>query len=479
MRREILAWLVAVTLALPATADQRTYTPEQAKQHRNDTVTICGDVARVEDSGREPRVFFTTTSRDPIWAIGNALGPPTTTRIRFLGARVCVTGRVYANLEGVGVDVGEDATRVQLISPGAGLAVLLEATALRSSTARAEASAASNVTTAVVETPKHREFDWTPVLVAAAAIGTAAVVIAASGDASSKTAAVAPRKTPPRTNPVRAIPATSMPLTDGGAPLAPLATDLLVFGGQNHTVFLGCLTCGSTDPDAISNAFGPHGNRFAADTLTNRFSEYGSRFSMHSACNPYATEPPAIVDRAGGYYGELTSNPYAPRRAVAWAAWLAAVCAGQASSGAVPSGENETRVASPPPPRAIQAQPNVPALAPPARTAASAAAGGFVARGLNVAIIAPSVSTSMEAQRIRRQLSLYEVPFKEAEAILVVVRSGLTFPLRDEYDSVKELREDAERQLNISGDEFHLYLYDLRDDLSVASVAHRHYPARD
>ena len=29
-----------------------------------------------------------------------------------------------------------------------------------------------------------------------------------------------------------------------------------------------------------------------------------------SACNPYATDPPVIVDSAGHYYGRLTLNQY-------------------------------------------------------------------------------------------------------------------------------------------------------------------------
>ena len=54
---------------------------------------------------------------------------------------------------------------------------------------------------------------------------------------------------------------------------------------------------------------------------------------------------------------------------------------------------------------------------------------------------------------------------KTADAILVVVRSSLSLLLRSSYDFIGELKEDADRQLNISGQKFHIYLYQLGDDL--------------
>ena len=75
-----------------------------------------------------------------------------------------------------------------------------------------------------------------------------------------------------------------------------------------------------------------------------------------------------------------------------------------------------------------------------------------------VAVIAPSVSTSIKAREIRAQLKKSEVPFRYAEAILVVVRSSLYNPLQYSYDSVGELQRDADSQLNISGPKYHVYL---------------------
>lgn len=100
-------------------------------------------------------------------------------------------------------------------------------------------------------------------------------------------------------------------------------------------------------------------------------------------------------------------------------------------------------------------------------------------RGLNVAVIAHSVSTSMEAREVRRRQGWTETSLRQADAILVVCRSGLSYPLSSSYRSIKELDEDADSQLNISGSNFHVYIYRINDDLSVDEIKHIHYPAND
>ena len=98
-------------------------------------------------------------------------------------------------------------------------------------------------------------------------------------------------------------------------------------------------------------------------------------------------------------------------------------------------------------------------------------------RGLNVAVIAHSVSTSMEAREIRYRQGWGETSLRQADAILVVCRSGLSHPLSSSYESTKELDDAADSQLNISGSNFHVYVYRINDDLSVDEVEHIHYPA--
>jgi hypothetical protein len=101
-------------------------------------------------------------------------------------------------------------------------------------------------------------------------------------------------------------------------------------------------------------------------------------------------------------------------------------------------------------------------------------------RTLSVAVIAHSVSARMEAQEVLRRQGWTETTnIGQADAILVVCRSGLIFPLRSSYDSIKELDDDANSQLNISGSNFHIYLYRINVDLSVDEIKHIHYTSND
>lgn len=114
----------------------------------------------------------------------------------------------------------------------------------------------------------------------------------------------------------------------GLAATTPSGTKLMVFGGQGHQVFLGCMSCSQYDAESIFNQYGSHGSRYSAQSVLNPYSEFGSLYSATSACNPYASDPPVIVDGNGTYYGRLTVNPYRsdgpPTQQLR--AWLAAVC---------------------------------------------------------------------------------------------------------------------------------------------------------
>ena len=84
----------------------------------------------------------------------------------------------------------------------------------------------------------------------------------------------------------------------------------------------------------------------------------------------------------------------------------------------------------------------------------------------------------MEARRVLQQLKWVRTDsYKQADAILVVVRSVLFNPLSYSYSSVCDLLADAESQLNIAGLNFHVYVYQLNDDLSVNQIGHESYPA--
>jgi len=94
-----------------------------------------------------------------------------------------------------------------------------------------------------------------------------------------------------------------------------------------------------------------------------------------------------------------------------------------------------------------------------------------------IALIAPSVSTSMMARTILRELHLSEIPLKRADRVLVVVRSSLSDPLNYSYETVCELRTDAESQLNIAGPKYHIYIYSVDDELRASELSHKSFAA--
>lgn len=90
-------------------------------------------------------------------------------------------------------------------------------------------------------------------------------------------------------------------------PLAAAQTpEIMIFGGDNHDVYLGCLSCSEYDSDSVFNEYGDYGSRYSSESIFNNFGDYGSRFSQYSPCNPFANDPPVIVDEDGNFYGYLT-----------------------------------------------------------------------------------------------------------------------------------------------------------------------------
>lgn len=107
----------------------------------------------------------------------------------------------------------------------------------------------------------------------------------------------------------------------------PLSPELLLFGGRDHRVFLGCLNCSEYDSGSVFNKFGDHGSPYATDSIFNRYGDYGSPYSDSSACSRYASDPPIVVDRQGNAYGRLTVNRFAYQISnPSIVAWLNGVC---------------------------------------------------------------------------------------------------------------------------------------------------------
>ena len=107
-----------------------------------------------------------------------------------------------------------------------------------------------------------------------------------------------------------------------------LPAKLMIFGGTDHKVYLGCLNCSEYEADSVKNAYGTHGSAYSSESIFNHYSEYGSAYSNESACSEYASDPPVIVDQNGKYYGRLTLNRYQPEIGAGSGlmGWLSAVC---------------------------------------------------------------------------------------------------------------------------------------------------------
>lgn len=98
--------------------------------------------------------------------------------------------------------------------------------------------------------------------------------------------------------------------------------------------------------------------------------------------------------------------------------------------------------------------------------------------GPRVYVIATSPSTRREAGRLMRFCRWNDTTsLKDADMVLVVVRSSGSTPLNSFYDSAKWLVDDASSQLNESGPLFHTYLYSIRKNLSLDQANHRTYEA--
>ena len=113
----------------------------------------------------------------------------------------------------------------------------------------------------------------------------------------------------------------------------------LLFGGQNHDVFLGCLNCNRFDQASLCNGFGRFGNPFSGESIWNRYTRFGNPFSADSPWNGFAAEPPVVVDRQGRFYGYFTANQFHVQR-VRSSFWLRVI--GLASSNGA-EGHEEAR----------------------------------------------------------------------------------------------------------------------------------------
>lgn len=88
------------------------------------------------------------------------------------------------------------------------------------------------------------------------------------------------------------------------------AQKVMIYGGENHDVYLGCITCTQFNGESVWNEEGVYGTKNNNLSIWSEFSEFGNEFSYLSPWNEFATHPPILVDENGGYYGYFTRNPY-------------------------------------------------------------------------------------------------------------------------------------------------------------------------
>jgi len=88
---------------------------------------------------------------------------------------------------------------------------------------------------------------------------------------------------------------------------------IMLFGGPNHDVYLGCLNCSDIASDSIHNDIGKYGSDISSTSIFNDIGQYGSNISQYSPCNDIASNPPVLVDEDGGFYGYLTLNDIKPK----------------------------------------------------------------------------------------------------------------------------------------------------------------------
>jgi hypothetical protein len=101
---------------------------------------------------------------------------------------------------------------------------------------------------------------------------------------------------------------TCLCLVPSATPQAPKA--LLLFGGQDHKDFLGCLNCVDSSAASVCNDLGKYGSSFNSESIWNSFGKYGSSFSEYSPWNSFTDKAPIIVDRDGKSYGYFSVNAF-------------------------------------------------------------------------------------------------------------------------------------------------------------------------
>jgi hypothetical protein len=98
------------------------------------------------------------------------------------------------------------------------------------------------------------------------------------------------------------ITASAIPVVTG--------VELLLYGGADNSVYLGCLTCNQSHAESVCNSFGTYGNTFSASSIWNSFGTYGNSFSLYSPWNSFSLSGPIVLGTDGLNYGYFTTNSF-------------------------------------------------------------------------------------------------------------------------------------------------------------------------
>jgi len=89
---------------------------------------------------------------------------------------------------------------------------------------------------------------------------------------------------------------------------------ILIFGGESHDVYLGCLNCDKFESSSIWNKHGSYGSKYNAECIWNKYGDFGGNYSSYSPFNRHASHPPVLVDPDGNFYGYFTADKYSLKR---------------------------------------------------------------------------------------------------------------------------------------------------------------------
>jgi hypothetical protein len=90
----------------------------------------------------------------------------------------------------------------------------------------------------------------------------------------------------------------------GQAQNAIIQPRMLIYAGPLHREYLGCVNCDQYDVNSVWNSQSPFGWDNGYPDYS-RFQQYRAPHGRYSACDPFAADPPILVDIAGKNYGRL------------------------------------------------------------------------------------------------------------------------------------------------------------------------------